>query len=116
LQFGLAVAEVGDLAAEGADSLAAVGFGQGAGFEGEQVAFDGLLGLVEFGLDVGEVAALALCGGVCAGGGIVGDAVEQVGAFVGGEQRVEDGDVELARWQPVGGAGVGAVALREKQV
>ena len=50
-QLGVAVLQVDEFGAQVADSGAALGVGERAGFEREQVAFDGLFGLGDVSVD-----------------------------------------------------------------
>ena len=95
LEFQLAGLQLDDLGAEGPDALAALGFGQGAGLEGAQVAFDRGFGLVDFGADRGQLTlgAVADVGGLAADG--AGCLLGEVGAGEGVQQGRQDGLVEL---------------------
>ncbi|MDQ3660445.1 MAG: hypothetical protein M3454_05175 [Actinomycetota bacterium] len=88
-----------------------MGFGQAAGFEGQEVALDGLLGLGELRIDCGDLALLAFAVDLLPSGGVPGDAVEQVVRRVGLHQRVEDGVIEFLGGEPFGVAALGAVAV-----
>jgi hypothetical protein len=54
LELQLAGLQVGQLGAEGLETLAALGLRQGAGLKGAQVALDGGFGLVDLGADRGQ--------------------------------------------------------------
>jgi len=76
-----------------------------------KVAGDGVVGAPEVGADGGEFSLVVAgeAGGAAAQGGD-GDG-EQVGAVVGGQQRVQDGGFQFVGWEAFGGAGGGAEAV-----
>jgi len=83
------------LVCQGLDTLAARGLGQRAGFEGEQVALDGLFGLAQLAVEGGEFvtdSVLLFTGPVPPGGKGV---INEVGVGERVEKPVEDRPVEL---------------------
>ncbi|MHB8449135.1 MAG: hypothetical protein ACYDAQ_01490 [Mycobacteriales bacterium] len=83
------------LVGQGLDALAARGLGQRAGFEGEQVALDGLFGLARLAVEGGKFvtdSVLQFTGPVPPGGK---GAINEVGVGESVEKPVEDRPVEL---------------------
>ena len=92
-QLGAAVLQVDEFGAQVVDSGAALGVGQGAGFEREQIAFDRMFGLGDVSVDDLEFAFVLGAVGLAAVGGVVGDSVEQVMSAVERQDAVECGGV-----------------------
>ncbi len=101
-QLVVAHAQLGDLAAQALDPLAALVFWQAAGLEGIQVAFDRGLGAGDLGGDGRKLGLVLVAEGFGLGPGRGDGLLEQVGALEGVQQSLEDGPVELLGGQPVG--------------
>jgi hypothetical protein len=99
------------LGGEPFEALAALGLRQRAGLERREVALDGVLGLGDPGVDDRQFLVVVRPVGARPVSGGRDGFVEEVGALVDVEQRVEDGCVQLLSRQALGVAELGAVAL-----
>ncbi|MDA8367216.1 MAG: hypothetical protein M0Z62_09710 [Actinomycetota bacterium] len=110
-QFLTPGTQVSHLGGEAFEALAALGLGQRAGLERREVALDRVLGLGDPGVDDGQLLVVVGPLGACPAPGGCDGLVEQVGALVGVEERVEDGGVQVLGRQAFGVAVRGPVAL-----
>jgi hypothetical protein len=110
-QLGAAGLEGGDLSGEGLDALSARRLGEGPGFEGEEVPFDGFFCFGELGFDDPELVLVLASFGTGAGEAGGKGGVEEVVAAEQAQEGAEHFAFELVGGEPLCRAGVGAVAV-----